>query len=184
MPSIGMSLVGLGAVLTAVLALGAAGAASAAPLDGRGLTSDEGLASAVIAEVNELRADAGATPLTASSRLGRSSAAHALEMATAGYFGHTSKDGTSFTERIRQYYPRTGAKRRYRVGETLLWSARPVLTAEMVISQWLASASHRTTLLTRHFREIGVAVYHVPRAPGAYGGRDVTLVVVNVGRRG
>ena len=160
--------------LAAVLALGAAPAA-AGPL------ADEALADAVATGIDDARAEAGTWPLSRAAGLEASSSAHALAMAEGGFFGHSSLDGTSFSERVGRYYPRNGS-RRYLVGEVLYWSARPV-TAEAVVSWWLASSSHRATLLSLRFRQLGVTALRVPAAPGAFGGRDVTLVVVDLGGR-
>jgi uncharacterized protein YkwD len=159
-----------------------AGAADAAADDTRAPVADSGLASDIVVRVNALRAEAGARPLVGSTGLARAATAHALAMADRGFFSHTSSNGTSFTERIGHYYHRTGSRSRYGVGETLLWSVRTP-TADTVLSWWLASSSHKRTLLSPKFEDVGIAVYHVPSAPGFFGNRDVTLVVLDVGRR-
>jgi uncharacterized protein YkwD len=159
-----------------------AGAADAAADDSRSPVADGSLASEIVVRVNALREDAGARPLVGSTGLARAATAHALAMAEQGFFSHTSSDGTSFTHRITRYYHRTGARSQYGVGETLLWSVRTP-TADTVLSWWLASSSHKRTLLSPRFEDIGIAVYRVPAAPGFFGNRDVTLVVLDVGRR-
>jgi uncharacterized protein YkwD len=141
--------------------------------------ANEVLEAAVVAEINSVREAEGVRPMTRAAGLERSSEAHALAMASDGFFSHTSLDGTSFAERIRDYYPRNGS-RRYAVGETLYWSAHPV-TASSVVGWWLASGSHRSTLLAGRFGRIGVAAVEVPGAPGVFGGRNVTIVVVDYG---
>jgi uncharacterized protein YkwD len=160
--------------LVALLALGGTPAA-AEP------AADQALEAAVIAEIDSARAAEGVRPLTRIGGLERSSEAHALAMAALGFFSHSSLDGTSFAERIRDFYPRNGSKR-YVVGETLYWSARPV-SAASVVAWWLSSSSHRATLLSGRYGHIGVAALAVPNAPGFFGGRDVTIVVVDVGGR-
>jgi uncharacterized protein YkwD len=160
--------------LVAVLALGASPAA-AEPV------SDEALADAVATAINSARAEAGARPLSPAPGLEGSSRVHALAMAGSGFFGHSSLDGSSFAERIRRYYPRNGS-RRFAVGEVLYWSARPV-TADAVVGWWLSSGSHRATVLSPRFRQLGVTALRVPAAPGFFGGRDVTIVVADLGGR-
>jgi uncharacterized protein YkwD len=160
--------------LVAVLAVAAAPAAA-------GRTDDDDLATAVAAEINRARAEAGVGALTSAAALERSTEAHALAMVTVGFFGHSSADGTSFAARIQQFYPRNGS-RRFAVGETLYWSARPV-TAASVVAWWLGSDSHRATLLSPRFRQLGVSTLHVPAAPGFFGGHDVTIVVADFGGR-
>jgi uncharacterized protein YkwD len=160
--------------LLAVLVVGAAPAAAAPRID-------DALSDAVAAEINAARAAAGSRALTTAARLERSSEAHALAMAADGFFSHSSLDGTSFTDRIRRYYPRNGS-RRYAVGETLYWSALPI-SARSVVDWWLGSSSHRATLLSARFRHVGVTAIQAPAAPGFFGGRDVTIVVVDYGVR-
>jgi uncharacterized protein YkwD len=48
---------------------------------------------------------------------------------------------------------------------------------------WLNSPSHRRTLLTAEWREIGLGAVHVASAPGAYGGREVTILTADFGVR-
>ena len=160
--------------LVALLALGVVPAA-AEPVAG------DALEAAVAAEINSVREAEGVRPMTPATGLERSSEAHALAMASDGFFSHTSLDGTSFAERIRDYYPRNGSSR-YAVGETLYWSARPV-TAAAVVGWWLASGSHRATLLSGASAISAWPRSLVPGAPGVFGGRDVTLVVVDLGGR-
>jgi len=160
--------------LVALLALSAVPAAAEA-------FPDEPLEDAVAAEINRARASEGLGPLTRAAGLAASSRSHALAMAAGGFFSHSSLDGTSFAERIRRYYPRNGS-RRYAVGEVLYWSARPV-RADAVVGWWLSSRSHRATVLSARFRQLGVTALRVPSAPGFFGARDVTIVVVDLGGR-
>jgi uncharacterized protein YkwD len=156
--------------------------AGAATRESRTPQADGSLADAIVTRINEVRADAGVRALTLSSALARASTSHALSMATVGFFSHSSEDGTSYTRRIARFYERHGARHLYKVGEDILWSAR-TLTAEGTVTTWLASSSHRRTLLSGRFRELGVGVFRAAGAPGFFGGRDVTIVVVDFGAR-
>jgi uncharacterized protein YkwD len=49
----------------------------------------------------------------------------------------------------------------------------------------MASASHRRSLLSRTWREVGVAAVHVESAPGEFEGEPATLITLDLGvRRG
>jgi len=47
----------------------------------------------------------------------------------------------------------------------------------------MASPPHRLNILTREYREVGVAAVHFDSAPGAFGGRPVTIVTADFGVR-
>ena len=102
-------------------------------------------------------------------------------MGNAGYFGHSSADGTAFWRRIKHYY----GSRSYRfwsVGENLLWAA-PSVAAKEALAMWIASPEHLRNLLTARWREIGISAVHVSSAPGVFQGQSVTIVTTDFGVR-
>jgi uncharacterized protein YkwD len=124
--------------------------------------------------VNDARARRGLHRLRPSSRLGRAANGHARDMVRHHYLSHTSRRGSSLERRVeRAGYRRS---RRWAVGETLGWDS--TASARVVLRGWLASPIHRSILLSRAFRDIGVG--GVRQAPD--GGSGATFVV-NVGRR-
>ncbi|MCC6223257.1 MAG: CAP domain-containing protein [Thermoleophilia bacterium] len=171
------------AILALLLAIGVAlvlGApASAAKADEA--APSESLAAAIVREINTTRAAHGLRRLTVATPLARSARQHATSMAALGYFSHTSPDGSSSARRITSFYPASEGWNAA-VGEILAW-ATGNLTAERAVSMWLASAPHHDELLSRRWRNVGVSAVRVASAPGVYGGRDVTIVVVDFGRR-
>ena len=102
-------------------------------------------------------------------------------MAQRGYFSHNSANGTSFDKRIARFYS-LGGKRYWSVGENLLWSS-PDVSASAALDMWLNSPEHRKILFTARWREIGLSAVHVQAAPGAFGGREVTIVTADFGVR-
>ena len=135
----------------------------------------------VTAEINAVRRQHGLRPLRVHGRLRASAWSHSWEMGKHGYFSHYSADGTDPVTRMRRYYPRRGY-RSWWVGENLFWWTRGA-EARQVVAAWMASPSHRKQLLTPRYREVGVSALHVARAPGAFGGQDVTVVTANFGVR-
>jgi uncharacterized protein YkwD len=156
-------------------------AAQAAPVGSSGPAADTGLAAGITDAVNATRAQSGRRVLQVSAQLSRAALQHALSMASRGYFSHSSPDGESVGQRLGQTYTRRGSHR-WSVGETMVWSTR-ALTPAGAIAMWLASPTHRHTMLARRFREIGVAAVRIANAPGWFGGRSVTLVVADYGVR-
>jgi uncharacterized protein YkwD len=145
------------------------------------LTAQNALERPVLAAINAERRRHGLRPLRMSTQLARAADAHARAMGAGGFFAHESSDGTSASTRIRRYYP-VGGYSRWLTGETLLWRS-PGLDASQALAMWLSSPPHRRVILTAGFRDIGIAAVRVTQAPGAFGGRDVTILVADFGAR-
>jgi uncharacterized protein YkwD len=165
-------------VCAAVLWAGAtpAGATS------QGQTAELGaLERGVLADINGFRHEHNLAALKLSAKLSAAARSHSTEMAQRGYFSHDSANGTSFDRRISRYYSTSGAHY-WSVGENLLWSS-PDVDAMSALNMWLDSPEHRKILMTGRWREIGLSAVHVASAPGAYGGRAVTIVTADFGVR-
>jgi uncharacterized protein YkwD len=135
----------------------------------------------VLARVNAVRARSGLGPLRQSGQLAAAAAQHSTQMARMGYFSHNSANGAGMAGRVRGYYP-LGGHRYWAVGENLLWAA-PSVGSTGAVDLWMGSAGHRANLLSRQWREIGIAAVHAVSAPGVYGGREVTIVTADFGVR-
>ena len=135
----------------------------------------------VLEDMNAFRREHGLAQLRMSSALSSAARKHSTDMATRGYFSHTSVGGTPFDRRIARFYP-MGNKHYWSVGENLLWSS-PDVDAAHALEMWINSFEHRKVMLTARWREIGLAAVHVPSAPGTYGGREVTIVTADFGIR-
>ena len=149
--------------LTGFLLFGAATAASA-----QGLTSSE---SSLFSVINSARTSHGLAPVQVDYRLVRTARGHSADMLRRQYFSHGA-----FTARVRA----SGAAGPV-FGEDLAWGP---MSASWVVSQWLASPTHRHILLTPSWREVGIGVVAATAAPGAYGGNDVDVVAAEFGLRG
>ena len=158
-----------------------AGSAPAGAI-GRGSTSATvALEQDVLSNVNLLRRQHGLGTLRLSAKLAAAARLHSTEMAQRGYFSHDSANGTSFDKRIARFYS-LGGKHYWSVGENLLWSS-PDVSASSALDMWLNSPEHKKILLTARWREIGLSAVHMSSAPGAYGGREVTIVTADFGVR-
>jgi uncharacterized protein YkwD len=113
----------------------------------------------VFAAINRARASHGLPPLRIGARLQRAARVHSREMLRTGSFSHGD-----WYRRLRLY----GVRGRT-FGETIAWGAGSDGTAASIVGIWLASPSHRATLLRRGFRRIGVglAVGSFSGFPGA-----------------
>ena len=139
------------------------------------------LESNLLGEINRTRAERGLRPLRWSKRLTSAADQHSASMAAKGYFSHDSANGAVFWRRIARFYGYRGY-RQWSVGENLLWSS-PDINASGAVRMWMNSAPHRENLLSRTWREIGLSAVHTARAPGVYGGSEVTIVTADFGAR-
>lgn len=118
----------------------------------------------IIDLTNAKRQQNGLAPLSLNNSLSQAAGAKAGDMFTKDYWAHNSPTGDSPWSFI------TKAGYRYIfAGENL---ARDFSDAGSVVDAWMNSPSHRSNLLDKNFKEIGVAVVN-----DKFGGRDSTLVV-------
>jgi uncharacterized protein YkwD len=145
------------------------------------VTRSTSLETLVLDQVNAVRARHGMRPLTLSSELSKAAVAHSRSMASLGFFAHESRNGGSFSERIRRVYePRSGA---WTVGENLAMFGGSAPTADAIVAAWMSSPGHRDNLLRGAFREAGIGIVHNPAAGGVFGGEPTWLVTLDIGRR-
>lgn len=170
----------LAATLLAVGLLSSVAAVSPAGAGTGQAAIDTRLGQEVVAAINDARAAQGRAPLRVSRQLRTAAREHALSMATLGYFSHSSANGSSITRRISSFYGTRGSKS-WAVGEVLIWRADG-LSAQAAVAAWLSSGGHARQLLGG-WQDVGVAAVQVSNAPGVFGGRDVTIIVVDFGTR-
>ena len=139
------------------------------------------LQSGVLVELNAIRHQYGLVPLRPASSLAAAARQHSVEMATRGYFSHTSSNGTTFDKRIARFYP-MGKYGFWSVGENLLWSS-PDVDPAGALRMWMNSPEHKANILNAKWRQIGVSAVHVQSAPGVYGGAPVTIITTDFGVR-
>jgi uncharacterized protein YkwD len=133
----------------------------------------------LLSELNAARGRAGLSALRPAAVLDAAAASHARSMLEGGFFAHESTNGEPSCVRISRFYAPSPT---WRVGENLIWR-RGRVEAGAVVRAWLESSAHRVNLLSPVWREVGVAALAGKRAPGVYGRRSVTLVVVDFGTR-
>lgn len=103
--------------------------------------------------VNEERSAAGLPTLTWSSALTEVAARYATEMATEGFFSHTSPRSGDVGDRL------ASAGIGFRVaGENLAWGP----TVDRIHNGLMDSPTHRANILNGRFRNVGIGVMHGP----------------------
>jgi uncharacterized protein YkwD len=139
------------------------------------------LESQLLGRINLTRSQHGLRALSLSARLTAAANQHSASMAQKGYFSHDSANGGSFFKRIASFYTYRGYST-WSAGENLLWSS-PDVSPAGALRMWMNSPEHRANLLSRSWREMGIAAVHAASAPGVYGGDEVTIVTADFGVR-
>lgn len=121
------------------------------------------LQNVLVSKTNGSRQSSNLFSLKESGLLDAAAKMKAEDMASKGYFAHTSPDG------IDPWYwiSKAGYKYSY-AGENL---AVNFSDSEDVIRAWLNSPAHRDNILNAHFTEIGIGI-----AKGMYEGRETIFV--------
>ena len=129
--------------------------------------------------INKARAARGLVQVRPLDVLCSAARAHSRGMLSADYFSHYSRSGESLASRLVRYgYSREGYSS-WCVGEVIGWGKGIYGTPEAVFRAWMASSSHRTVILDRRWRDIGLGV-----ALGTYRGlTNVYMYTVDFGRR-
>ncbi|KAA6213744.1 CAP domain-containing protein [Streptomyces albofaciens JCM 4342] len=106
--------------------------------------------SQVLALVNQERAKAGCSPLTADRQLGGLARDFSADMARRGFFDHTDPDGRSPWDRAK------AAGIEGLGGENI---ARGQADARAVMDTWMHSSGHRANILNCEYKTLGVGVH-------------------------
>jgi uncharacterized protein YkwD len=135
----------------------------------------------LLAAVNRIRAARHLPPFRASPALHAAAGQHSNQMARLGYFEHESPNGAPFWRRVQRYY-RPSGYRRWSVGENIVYGS-PSLSAAAALQEWLTSPPHRANLLSRSWRDTGIAAVYVAPAPGVFGNLPTTVITMDFGFR-
>ncbi len=125
----------------------------------------------VIQATNQVRQTAGVPVLSPDNRLQRAAQMKADDMATHGYFAHTSPSGLSpwyWFDRVGYAFTEAG--------ENL---AKDFSDVSGLLQGWMASPIHRDNIMASKYTDIGVGV-----ATGIIEGQTSTVVVQLFGNRG
>lgn len=135
---------------------------------------------AVLCLVNQRRRDRGLRALRPDPRLVRAAQRHSSAMDELNFFSHDGPDGSTPYSRIRDSGYFAGAAT-WSHGELLRWGRGRRATPGAVVRRWMASAVHRSRLLSPGFKQMGVGV--APGSPLGRGERNAAIYTADLGRR-
>jgi uncharacterized protein YkwD len=125
-----------------------------ARLPAAGQTVDQARA-AVVCLIDKKRARNHVKPVRASATLAAAAQAHTDAMTSENFFSHEG-DGTPASRASNAGY--MAGARAWGVGEDLFWGAATRSTPSATVNAWMHSAPHRSVMLSRSFRQVGVGV--------------------------
>jgi uncharacterized protein YkwD len=153
------ALLGLACTLLALLPAAAVAPATAG-------ADEAGFASAMLRELNRVRAAYRLPAVSEDGRMDRGAFDHSRDMARRGYFAHGAWPGRVMA----------AAGRARGVGEVIGWrmQSSPRSEAGALVHQWLGSSTHRHVLLHGDFSRVGIG-----RATASRGGHAAALYTVD-----
>lgn len=139
------------------------------------------VASALLCDLNQVRADNGLGLLQWDDRLATAAAGHASDMAANNYFSHNSLDGSDFVARIEPtgYIPSDDSQ--WTVAENLGFGTSVLSTPASIIAGWMNSAPHRQNMLDPTLQDVGIGI---AQGSVTVGGLPGTIYVADFGARG
>jgi uncharacterized protein YkwD len=99
--------------------------------------------------INDYRRQNGLSALTLVRALGGAAEHHSVDMATYNYFSHTLKNGTSWSQNLKDHGYSYNTYR----GENI---AAGNSAAQATFNQWKNSSAHRANMLSKNFKAIGI----------------------------
>jgi uncharacterized protein YkwD len=113
--------------------------------------------SATLCLLNTERSRRGLRKLRFNHALALAGLRHARDMVKNDYFAHDAPSGRDFVDRIlnTDYVPASAS---WFLGENLAWGDHDKSTPREIVKAWMASPGHRHNILTKGFREIGIAI--------------------------
>jgi uncharacterized protein YkwD len=112
---------------------------------------------AIVCLHNQIRAEHGLSTLHNAARLRRAAVGHSRDMVSDTYFEHTTPAGVTMVDRIlRARYVREDQG--WLLGENLAWGTGSMATPRGAVEAWMDSPGHRSNILKRGYRDIGVGV--------------------------
>jgi uncharacterized protein YkwD len=129
---------------------------------------------AIVCLHNQIRERNGLPLLKGNTKLRRAAEGHSSEMVQKRYFDHTSPTGATMVDRILAAgYVR--ADQGWVLGENLEWGTGNLSTPRGALDAWMKSPGHRSNILKRSYRQMGIGI--APGIPVSGGGTGATITV-------
>ena len=107
---------------------------------------------------NQARRRHGLKPLCVNPILTQAARAHAKEMLDKDYTSHNSFNGETERARLERFGYTSSGYSYYLYGENIAWGCGSYGWPESIFNWWMHSPPHRSNILNKHYREVGIGV--------------------------
>ena len=107
---------------------------------------------------NRMRAEKRLPRFCVHPGLTEAARAHSKEMLDKDYFSHSSFNGENFGVRLKREGYKSRGYKYWTAGENIAWGSGSYHTPVNRFDTWMKSSGHRTNILNKRFREIGIGV--------------------------
>jgi len=129
--------------------------------------------------LNHARTRRSLVAVTVVRPLDRAALFHSRYMLSRDHFSHSSLAGATVASRARRAGYSTSDCSQWTVGEVIAWGTSCRGTPESVFRAWMRSKSHRSAILGKRWRDVGIGC-----SRGTYKGvSNVIMYTVDFGRR-
>jgi uncharacterized protein YkwD len=138
----------------------------------------------LLAQVNKQRTKRGLSQLRLNRKLVASAREHSADMGARKYFEHNTPAPNSecWSARIIRCGYTNKGYRYWKAGENIYYGSGLYSSPVAVVAAWMKSKVHRTVMLTRAFRDIGVGAVKTNDGYGKIDG-TVWFFTLDLGRR-
>jgi uncharacterized protein YkwD len=105
---------------------------------------------------------------------------HSGAMASQNFFSHEG-DGTPASRAANAGY--MAGARAWGIGETLEWATGRAATPRHIVRSWMKSPAHRSVILSRQFRQVGVGIVDGSPVAGVDQGAETFTAVFGFHKR-
>lgn len=113
---------------------------------------------ATLCLLNVQRTSHGLKALASSPQLRKAAQSYSQAMVRQRFFDHVSPSGATLLSRVRRGTTYLSGVRGYSLGENIAWGSGQYATAHETVKSWMESRGHRTNILSRRFRHIGIGI--------------------------
>jgi uncharacterized protein YkwD len=106
---------------------------------------------------NKARTERGLKALCVHPKLTKAARAHSQEMLHKDYTSHNSSNGETLKQRLARFGYTFGGYSYYWYGENIAWGCGSY-GPERTFKFWMGSKDHRSNILKKKFREVGIGV--------------------------
>jgi uncharacterized protein YkwD len=107
---------------------------------------------------NKARTARGKKALCVHPTLTRAARSHSQEMLRKDYASHHSHNGETVKERLKRFGYGLSGYSYYAIGENIAWGCGSSGTPDRIVKWWMHSSVHRSNILNKRFKEVGVGV--------------------------